>query len=955
MMVTPERPLPANSDPAVEHVGDCYAFEEFQLWPTSRVLTRGKGPVQLGARALDILIALVERAGHVVSKEELFALVWPNRLIEESNLRVHIAAVRKALGDGRSGTRFIASVPGRGYTFVAEVVRTPRQDGKTDQHGTSVTSLDHAGFPAALTRIFGRDDVVAEIADQLSRKRLVTITGTGGIGKTSVALAVALRVASGYRDGVQIIDLAPLAHPALLAAHLASRLRLPALDEKEPLQKILTHLRPRAQLIVLDNCEHVIGAASAIAEAILAHAPDVHLLATSREPLRAAGEWVQRLTPLAVPPSTPALNAAEAMRFAAVQLFVERLRAWDGSFALADGDARMIAEICARLDGLPLAIELAATRVPLFGLQGLADRLDDRFRILTKGRRTAVQRHQTLGSMVDWSYEGLSGEEKTVWRRLSVFRSSFTIEAADAIANDGSADNFSMVDVLDDLLQKSLIVSDSSSGEIRYRLLESLRLYAFTKLLENQEAEYMRRRHAQYWYERSIGWGDNWIEVPNADWLAKHSGDIADLRAALDWAFAPGGDPVLGVRITAASAPVWFKMLLLPELRRYLEHAITLSEGMAEIDDALRIRLHVALAHAIFHGIGPVPEVAKAFSTAIHFARRAGDLNYQLQCLWGLYGHHSTYGDYGPMASATSQVAAIFAKHREPIIAATYNRMAALSLHLLGEQENALHHAEEALRYPAVQRHDGGFVYDHKTASSAHYCRILWMLGRCDQAAQLARTTVERANRIEQVFAFGYFLVFGACPVAIWNGDLVALRRYVDLLLDETIGVPLTIWRIEGEFYARVLAFLDVPESERSPAHVARLVGEKLTPYQAERLSTFARQLLHPEPLAQALGGATNWCSAEILRKRAEMLLASHGENSNSEAENLFLRSIDISRKQKALSWELRSTTSLARLWHRNGRTGQARDLLDRLYERFTEGFATRDLLEAKALLDLLR
>jgi len=953
-MASPKGPLPAGKDPAPGYAGERYSFEEFQLWPSSRIMIRDNVPVQLGARALDVLIVLVERAGQVVTKEELFSLVWPNRFIEESNLRVHVAAVRKALGDGRSGAGLIASVPGRGYTFVGEVVRTSRQDGTTDAAGASVTSLDHAGFPAALTQIFGRDEVVTEIADQLSQRRLVTITGAGGIGKTAVALAVALDVANTYRDGVQLVDLAPLAHPALLAAHLASLLRLPALDEKAPLQKIIAHLRPRAQLIVLDNCEHIIGSASEVAEAILAHAPGVHLLATSREPLRASGEWVQRLTPLAVPQSVTALDAAEAMRFAAIQLFVERLRAWDGSFVLSDSDARVVAEICARLDGLPLAIELAATRVPLLGLRGLADRLDDRFSILTKGRRTAVPRHQTLGAMIDWSYEGLGDTEKKVWRRLSVFRSAFTMEAAEAVARDNAVDNFSMVDILDDLLQKSLIVSDSSSGETRYRLLESLRLYASTKLLENQEADDLRRRHAQYWHERCSGLGDTWIEVPNADWLVRHGSDIADLRAALDWAFAAEGDPVLGIRLAAASAPVWFKMLLLPELRRYLEHAIALAERTTEIDNAVRIRLHVALGHAIFHGIGPIPEVAKALSAALKIAQQAGDLNAQLQTLWALYGHHSTYGDFGPMESAVSQVAAIFARHPEPIVAATYNRMAALSQHLLGEQESALHHAEEALRYPAVQRHDGGFVYDHKTASSAHYARTLWTLGRPDQAARVVGATIEHANRIDQVFAFGYFLVFGACPVAIWNGDLTALRQYVGLLLDEAIGVPLTIWRIEGEFYANILAFLDVPESERSPTHVAQLLKDRLTPYQEQRLSTFDRQLLHPEPLAQALRGKTNWCTAEVLRKHGEIVLVRGGDDGGSQAESLFLRSIAISQKQKALSWELRSATSLARLWRRRGQTVQARDILGRVYERFTEGFATRDLIEAKAVLDSL-
>jgi hypothetical protein len=390
------------------------------------------------------------------------------------------------------------------------------------------------------------------------------------------------------------------------------------------------------------------------------------------------------------------------------------------------------------------------------------------------------------------------------------------------------------------------------------------------------------------------------------------------------------------------------------ETRRWLEHAIAVSDGLPEIDAAVRIRLHVALGHAIFHSIGPVPEVAKALSAGLGVAQRAGDLNAQLQFLWALYGHHSTAGEYEPMALAVAQVAEIHARHPEPIVAATYHRMAALSSHLLGDQEDALRHAEEALRYPAVQRHDGGFVYDHKTASSAHYCRALWMLGRPDQAAEVAGATIEHALQIDQPFAFGYFLVLGACPVAIWNGDLAAVRRFVALLLDEAIGMPLTIWRVEGEFYARVLAFLDAPDSERSPAHVAQLFEQRLTLYQAERLSTFARQLLHPEPLAAALRGETNWCTAEILRRHGEFLLASGGGTGRSEAESLFLRSMDISRKQTALFWELRSATSLARLWRDSGRTAQARDVLNRAYERFTEGFATRDLVEARTLLDEL-
>jgi predicted ATPase/DNA-binding winged helix-turn-helix (wHTH) protein len=605
MTAVPEKELPQQNASGTLYAGDYFAFDEFQLWPASRILTFRALPIQIGARSLELLIALVGRAGQIVSKSELFALVWPNKVLEESNLRVHIAAVRKALGNGRPGNQFIASIPGRGYSFVVEVVYVAAHARNINGQRTHITSFDQIGFPTPASRLFGRDDLVDEISDKLPLKRLVTIIGTGGIGKTAVALAVARRLAEKYRDGVQVIDLAPVANSALFAADFASMLHLPALGEDDPMRIILSHLRLRSQLIVLDNCDYVIDAVSKMAEIILGYAPNIHLLLTSREPLRVAGEWVQRLEALSVPQSITTVNAADAMGFSAVQLFVERLRACDASMeSPSDADARVIAEICARLDGLPLAIELAANRVPLLGLRGLADRLDDRFAILTKGRRTAVPRHQTLGAVIDWSYEGLSEVEKAVWRRFSVFCSYFTIRAADAIANDGSIADLRIVDILDNLLLKSLITSDSNGGETRYRLLESLRIYAFSKLLQNQEAWDSKQRHAQYLYQRSIGSTDGSTEVPQAERLLKHCGDVADLRSALEWAFSPCGDPKLGVRLVASSTPIWFKMGLAPEFRRYLEHAIDIAKGMTDLEDGVRIRLNVALDDAIFQCMG---------------------------------------------------------------------------------------------------------------------------------------------------------------------------------------------------------------------------------------------------------------------------------------------------------------------------------------------------------------
>jgi hypothetical protein len=304
--------------------------------------------------------------------------------------------------------------------------------------------------------------------------------------------------------------------------------------------------------------------------------------------------------------------------------------------------------------------------------------------------------------------------------------------------------------------------------------------------------------------------------------------------------------------------------------------------------------------------------------------------------------------------SSLARMADVVARYPELAIAAPmYDRMASLGYHLVGEQEKALHHAQRSLQYPAVQRHDGGFVYDHKTATSSHYSRVLWLGGRPDAAAEVIRSTIEHALAINQPFAFGYFLVFGACPVSIWSGDLDSLRKHVSLLSDEAVGVPLTIWRVGGEFYERVLSFLEAAD-KRAALYRLKPVETSLTPSQAEGLTTFNWQLLHPESLAQAMEGNVNWCTAEVLRAQGETLLTSGNADAWSEAERLFLRSIEISRDQKALSWELRGASSLARAWHSDGRTRQARDLLNDVYGRFTEGFATRDLVEAKTLLEAL-
>ena len=408
------------------------AIGTYRLFPSKRLLVEGGRHVRLGGRAFDLLTVLVGRAGAVVSKEDLLTLAWPGLFVDEVALRVHIAALRRALRDGPGG-RFIVNIPGRGYSFVAPV-SDQRVNASSAWVEPALAPSDN--LPAILTRIFGRDRFVAALASKLPQRRFTTIVGIGGVGKTTVALAIASILNPSYRDGIRFVDLAPIADPALVPSTLASVLGV-RVSSGDPLLAVVAVLRQKAMLVMLDNCEHVVEAAAALAEEICKGAPDVHILATSREALRARGEHVERLVPLQTPTETEGLTAAEALTFPSVQLFVERAAATLDSFELSDANTPAICEICRRLEGIALAIELAAGRVDTLGVAEIAGRLDDRFRLLTHGRRTALPRHQTLNATYDWSFQLLPGPTQALFRRLCVLAGDFTLEAAVEIGADG--------------------------------------------------------------------------------------------------------------------------------------------------------------------------------------------------------------------------------------------------------------------------------------------------------------------------------------------------------------------------------------------------------------------------------------------------------------------------------------------------------------------------------------
>src|SRR5271166_2797744 len=614
------------------------AFGRFRVVPDRRELLADGRPVKLGGRAFDVLMALIEAHGAVVSKNALMARVWPERIVEENNLQWQISALRAAFGADRN---LIRTVSGRGYQFRAEVdtvYGSPEADAGTPigaaqpdprearRDGGMPGELPSTNLPEPISELIGRDEVLGEILSLASAHRLVTLTGAGGIGKTRLALAAAHRLLPQFADGVWLAEFSPIADPGLVPVTVAASIGLDLGGGDVSAQRVPQALAGRQMLLVLDTCEHVIGAAAALAEAVLHAGGTLRLLATSREPLRAEGEWVYPVPPLAVPAAN-AEDADDLLRYGGVRLFVERLRAAEPHFAPDRRSAAMIAAICRRLNGMPLAIELAAARAAVLGVEEVAAHLDDRFRILTGGRRTALPRHQTLRATLDWSYELLSEPERVILRRLAVFAGVFRLEAASAVIASPEIAPAEVVDGIANLVAKSLVTVGAGDGVARYRLLDTMRAYAFEKLTE-AEHEQLARRHADYYrhlFERSEA-----EEARSAaDWLAEYGPKIDNLRAALDWAFSPRGDASVGVALTAAAAPLWMHLSLLEECRRRVEQALAALPTVTGPDPRQEMKLLAALGASRLYTRGGVPEVAASWTKALELAKSLDDTEYQ--------------------------------------------------------------------------------------------------------------------------------------------------------------------------------------------------------------------------------------------------------------------------------------------------------------------------------------
>jgi predicted ATPase/DNA-binding winged helix-turn-helix (wHTH) protein len=525
-------------------------FGRFELRPRERRLLVDGAATDLGARALDMLIALAERAGRLVSKDELLNIVWPGLVVEENNLQKQVSTLRKVLGPD-----VIVTIPGRGYQFVAGASAGDTAAAGRTADPAPAESGPGSNLPQWLPPLYGRAEDLAGTADTVRRHRLVTIVGSGGIGKTRLSQAVAFELRATWPDGAWLVELDALSDPALVAGTVGRALGIQVAADPVRAEDVARALERRELLVVIDNCEHLLAAAADLIGALLAGAPHVRVLATSREPLRLPGEVVVRLPPLAVPGPTA---HGRALEFGAVELFVNRAHEGDSRFALTEANVGQVIELCGRLDGIALAIELAAARVQLLGLDGVVSRLDQRFRMLTNTGRDVLARQQTLAAIFDWSYELLSPPQRAVFNRLGVFAGSFALSSAQQVATADGIDEWAVLDHLGALVDKSLVAVETLVPEPRYRLLECGREYALQRLGGSGDEAAARRRHARVMIDR-IGGADRALMSgsPPLPRFTPLEPDLNNLRSALRWAAGPAGDTAMAIELAARALWLW--------------------------------------------------------------------------------------------------------------------------------------------------------------------------------------------------------------------------------------------------------------------------------------------------------------------------------------------------------------------------------------------------------------
>ncbi|WP_165186041.1 ATP-binding protein [Caulobacter soli] len=937
-----------------------YSFGDYRLIPQRQLLLRGAFPVRIGTRALDLLQLLVERQGELVSKEQLIGFAWPGTFVHESNLKVNIASLRRALPQARSELPYIVTVPGRGYRFVAPVRIDLEQKPPVI---ASPVGLDNLPPPHDL---FGREEDIAELSARLVSTGFLTIVGPAGVGKTSVAVAVARHVADQFDDGACFVDLAAIGDARLVCPAIASSLGAGG-NLSDMLSGIVEALRGQRRLLILDNCEHVLAATCMVADHIRSVLPDIGVLATSREPLRSQFETVHLLAPLRCPLAERRLDRDEALAYSAIALFVTRANAATG-FTPTDADIPAIVDICRRLDGIALAIELAAPRLASRDPATLLHLLEQSFELLNYGPRNAPARHQTLLATLDWSYRLLSDREAAVLRLLSVFAGRFCLDDVLALGLPLDIPTDDVARCVGNLATKSLLSTNISDGKVQYRLLDATRTYAAERLRQAGEEPAALASHAAFLlrvFERAE---QEWHWRLVEDWTAAYAPRINDLRKAIDWAFGAQGSPALGLWLTAAAIPLWDELSLVGESRLRVRRALRVAESHGDGDPGLRMKLILAYAWSLTFAERLPPEGDEAWREGLALAQATGSIDYQLRALWGLAVLQSFTGRHRQALVTLEAFEEVIQGESDRSAAPDGERLRAMTAFYCGQVDAAYETFVRLAREHATVSHRSRiarFQLDRYVAIRNSLATVAWVRGEAVLASEAAAAAVAGALSTGHVVSHSNALALAALPVTLWNGELEAAQAHLETLIDNFNHRDIGIWGPVSRFFggaiqhargdeggvdAMVAALDELLASNfllRAPIYASMLVQAALDQGRLDVARGAADTAL---ALVQAQEEA--WCLSEVLRVRG---LVEQRDGATEHAEQTLERAIASAASIGAHVFELRAAASLAELWTQLGRVSSAVTLLEETCGRLAFAHASRDHVQARKLLDRLR
>ena len=845
-----------NSEPRIEmpHSGSpiSYSFDQFELQPEERRLLVGGAPVALGAKSFELLLAFVERAGELVTREELMQRAWPAQAMDENNLRVQISGLRKLLGQDA-----IDAVFGKGYRFTRQLMAKPA----TAIARARAQSTENNNLPCNLDILIGRERELVELQTLLAGHQLVTVTGPGGVGKTRLMIASAQSLLERYEAGVWLVELAAQGDPERMTATVASALRIEIKDSASASETIIRQLRDKQMLLLFDNCEHLVDAVASFLNALLAAAPKVQVVTSSQEILGVAAEQVYRVPSLTLP-ETVTPSAAEAQASGAVGLFVERAREADLGFECTDLNAATVSSICRRLDGIPLAIEMAAARVSTLGLDSLAQLLDERFHVLAGGRRGAIPRQRTLQATLDWSYGLLAQRERVVFRRLAGFVGGFTLAAAIGVAADDELDQFQVIDCVTNLVSKSLLVVDTGGGHARYRLLETTRAYALERLAEANEATLVARLAAQHYQLVFKSCFDDWTRLPDNAFDARYSPDLDNLRLALDWCFGPGGDVQLGIALTGLSGPLWIGRLMISEAQQRLDTAL----AALGPDTPPEIEADLQLVAGMFFYWRLNERAVAAINRAISLYRSPGDT--PRLCLGQLLlGSSLVLASVEGGEELLLQARAALAGSERPRLLAMVPKCFGLMHTMRGMNTEAMHEFSSAL---ALSRVAGDEILELTVLENM--ANVLWIAGDLPSALAAARAVLERCKQVKIAHRVGWGWIYGNLFGILTESGELAEACAVGRLAMPYLVEASAVWIMMDHYALRMAKVGSAEDAARVFGWINEVYAQKDRPRQPtehranQNTLALLRERLSPDQLARLCADGARMSEKEACR-----------------------------------------------------------------------------------------